>query len=324
MGADIEQMVQRCELCQRHRAAQPREPLCPHPVPSLPWQVVAADLFEFQQKHYLLVVDYYSKFIEVASLNSLTSGTIINQLKNFFGRFGIPQKVVSDNGPQFSAQEFSNFAGHYGFEHVTSSPLYARSNGLVERNVQTVKKLFTKAQEDHTDWQLALLNFRNTPISGEQYSPAQLLMGRRLRTRLPGTDDSLKPETVDHATIKKIRQQKTTKIKEYYDRGTRSLPQLRPDESVRMRDNKVWVPAKVVGVARGDRSYWLTTENGRTYRRNRAQILQRNEDSDEEYEDATPKSPVPRSPQGEREPGGSGIVTRSGRQVRPPQRFSFD
>ena len=72
-----------------------------------------------------------------------------------------------------------------GFSVVTSSPNYAQSNGLAERNVQTIKNLLKKAKEGMKDEQLALLEFRNTPISGLQESPAQLLMSRRLRSTLP-------------------------------------------------------------------------------------------------------------------------------------------
>lgn len=65
MGADIEQMIQSCDICLRHRDAQCREPLQPHAIPDFPWQVIAADIFQIDQRYYLLLVDYYSKFIEI-------------------------------------------------------------------------------------------------------------------------------------------------------------------------------------------------------------------------------------------------------------------
>ena len=77
---------------------------------------------------------------------------------------------------------------------VTSSPHYPKSNGLVERNVQTVKQLLRKADESKQDAFLALLEFRNTPISGMEDSPAELLMSRKLRTRLPTFKSLLEPQ----------------------------------------------------------------------------------------------------------------------------------
>lgn len=111
------------------------------------------------------------------------------------------KKIVTDNGRQFTSDKFKSFSEIWGFVHVTSSPLYPRSNGLVERNVRTVKALMKKSLESSDDWQLALLNFRNTPLTGETYSPAQLLMSRRLNTRLPSGDMKLKPKTIENRSM---------------------------------------------------------------------------------------------------------------------------
>ncbi|XP_037515415.1 uncharacterized protein LOC119391838 [Rhipicephalus sanguineus] len=82
---------------------------------------------------FLLVVDYYSRFPEVVTLRSTTARAVIDALKSVFARHGIPQDVRSDNGPPFSLQEFAAFAASYGFNHATSSPHYAQSNGEAER-----------------------------------------------------------------------------------------------------------------------------------------------------------------------------------------------
>ena len=103
---------------------------------------------------------------------------------------------MSDNGPQFSSSTFSEFAGAYGFRHVTSSPRHPRSNGEAERAVQTVKNLLKKEQDPY----LALLSYRSTPLHNG-YSPAQLLMGRRLRTTVPTLPRLLDPLLPDGTAI---------------------------------------------------------------------------------------------------------------------------
>jgi transposase InsO family protein len=107
------------------------------------------DLFEYNKLPYLLVVDYYSRYIEIAKLSSTTSANVINHIKSIFSRHGIPESVMSDNGPQFSAQIFKDFADSYGFRHITSSPHYPQSNGEAERAVQTVKNLLKKSKDPY-------------------------------------------------------------------------------------------------------------------------------------------------------------------------------
>ena len=129
-------------------------------LPDYPWQKVASDQFFWKGKTYLLVVDYYSRYIEVSPLASTTSQSIIASLKTIFSRFGVPETFISDNGPNYASKDFVNFAKDYGFTHVTSSPLYAQANGEAERAVQTVKRLFDKCSDPH----LALLAYRSTPL----------------------------------------------------------------------------------------------------------------------------------------------------------------
>ena len=116
-------MVTNCSVCADYAKKQPSEPLKPSVPPSLPWKKIGTDLFEFRGEHYLLSVCYRSKFLEVAKLESLRSGAVIEELKRQFGVHGIPAEVVSDNGSQFSSMEFQDFAKDYGFKHTTTSPL---------------------------------------------------------------------------------------------------------------------------------------------------------------------------------------------------------
>ena len=143
------------------------------------WQKVGTDLLEWKKKDYLLVVDYYSRFIEVSKLTSTTAASAITHLKSIFARHGIPQVVVSENGPQYSAAAFSEFSKEYGFTHYTSSPKFPQANGEAERAVKTVKQFLEK----NSDLYMAMLAYRSTPLENG-HSPAELLMGRKLRTTL--------------------------------------------------------------------------------------------------------------------------------------------
>ena len=100
-----------------------REPLRPTPLPDRPWETLGTDLFEIKGKHYLVVVYYYSRWLEI---RNLTSSHVIKELKDSV--HGTPDTVQSDNGPQFSSQEFSRFSSVYGFVHTTSSPYLRQAN----------------------------------------------------------------------------------------------------------------------------------------------------------------------------------------------------
>ena len=156
------------------------------------WSKVGTDLFEYNGVHYLLCVDYYSKWTEVAKLDNLTSGNIICHLKSHFAQYGIPDELINENGPQYASSAFTDFSKSYGFVHTKSSPHFSQANGEAERAVQTINNLLKKSQDPYK----ALLNYRNTPLDGINLSPAQLLMGRRLKASLTTNIDLLKPPTI--------------------------------------------------------------------------------------------------------------------------------
>ncbi|KAI4881647.1 hypothetical protein NFI96_006235, partial [Prochilodus magdalenae] len=112
-------------------------------------------------------------------------------------RHGIPSEVMTDNGPQFASECFTKFIAQWGFTHVTSSLRYAQSNGEAERAVRTIKGLLQKEKDPY----LALLAYRATPLANG-HSPAQLLMGRQLRTTVPVTLSSLNPGWTDIVKLK--------------------------------------------------------------------------------------------------------------------------
>ena len=154
----------------------------PYSLPDYPWQVVGTD-------HFLLIADYFSRYPEVLEMKSTTSRAVIAALQSIFAQRGIPEQVRTDNGPQYASQDFVDFAELYGFEHATSSPMFPQSNGQAERAVQTIKRLLKRSPDPHQP----LLSYRATLMPWCQLSPAELLMGCRIRTIVPQTDQQLVP-----------------------------------------------------------------------------------------------------------------------------------
>ena len=194
MNSEIENSVSKCLICSTYRRSNLREPLLSHPVPQRPWVRVGADLFELNFHSFLVLVDYYSGYIKVEQLRDTKSEVSVKLCKSQFTRYGIPDTLVTDNGPQFSSEAFRDFTHHYGFRYCTSSPHYPQSNGRAEKAVQTIKSLVKKANDDGKDIYLALVELRNTPINEQLGSPAQRLMGRRTRTLLPTSTQLLVPK----------------------------------------------------------------------------------------------------------------------------------
>ena len=158
-----------------------------------------------------------------------TSGTVIKHFKSIFSRHGIPEIVIADNMP-FNSFKTNSFAGEFGFQMKTSSPEYPQSNGQSERAIGTVKQLKRKALEENNDVHLASLHYRNTPVSGMAYSPAQLLMSRNLRDGLPVAEEVLRPKVAERAHQGLLKRQQ--KYEEYSDKGTRELPKLQSGDPV--------------------------------------------------------------------------------------------
>ena len=169
----------------------------------------------------MLVIDSYSHYIEIIKLNNTLSKTVILHNKSIFASHGIPKTIKSDNGPQYSAEEYKRFSDEWGFTHVTTSPYHPQANDLAEKSVQIVKKLLRKAKLDGKDPYLSLLEYRNTCCVHNIGSPAQLCMSHRLNSLLPSTPEQLTPQVIDHNKVMEKFKQNQEVSKEYYDRGAR-------------------------------------------------------------------------------------------------------
>ena len=114
--------------------------------------------------------------------------SVISYMKSQISRYGIPDELISDNGPQFACEEFAQFMKDYDIKHTTSSPYHPQANGQAERTVQTVKRLLVNAKDPYK----ALLDYRNSPLD-TGFSPAQLFLGRTAENNV--TDNIQTPAT---------------------------------------------------------------------------------------------------------------------------------
>ena len=261
-------------------------------------------------------------------LRDTTSKGVIDAIKAIFSRHGIPETLVSDNGPQYSSELFVKFAAEYNFVHVTSSPHYPRSNGHAERSVQTVKNILRKS----SDPLLAMLIYRSTPLPWCKLSPAELLMGRKLRTNLPILPDQLKPKWpyLKEFQMQDDRVKKNRKINFDRQHKAQSLPQIPDDASVWITNERHQpAPGRVIEQAATPRSYIVTTEDGGQVRRNRQHLNIRPENpmtlpGQEEVTQQRQETET-----AEREPvqvqQTQPIMTRSrtGAGIHPPQRYGM-
>ncbi|UYV66983.1 K02A2.6-like [Cordylochernes scorpioides] len=155
--------------------------------PEKPWHRLHMDLAgPFMGRMFLVIVDAYTKWLEIFILKEITSRTIIYHLRQVFARFGLPELLVTDNGRQFVSKEFEEFTKMNGIRHTKTSPYNPSTNGLAERYVREFKTSLRKnSGKDslETNLERFLLAQRAFPQTVMKESPAELLMKRRLKTR---------------------------------------------------------------------------------------------------------------------------------------------
>ncbi|GBL74994.1 hypothetical protein AVEN_243795-1 [Araneus ventricosus] len=243
-----------------------RAPLPTHPVST-------SDIDNAQLMVSLLVQASKSKLdeilLETKNDIELQTSSVVNALKTCFARFGIPEEIFADNGPPFDSKTFIEFCTNWDIFFNPSSPGFPRSNGQVERCVQTVKSSLVKAAQDKNDAHLVLMEYRNTPMDGLP-SPAEILMGRRIRTLIATLPSQYHPHYDCSAVQERLRFRQQRQHK--YDLHSRPLKPLQENQEVVFHLNNQWCKGKVSRVGPQPRSYIIKVYNGGEYRRNRLHI----------------------------------------------------
>jgi hypothetical protein len=146
LDKELETAAKACQRCRENQADPPKAPVQSWPLPSSPWRRLHIDFAgQVNGRMYLVIVDAFSKWPEVMQMSSATASATIASLRQIFARLGLPSCVVSDNGPQFTSEEFAEFVKRNGIRHVTSAPFHPATNGQAERFVQVLKRHLRKA-----------------------------------------------------------------------------------------------------------------------------------------------------------------------------------
>ncbi|XP_003377509.1 putative integrase core domain protein [Trichinella spiralis] len=252
LDSEIENLVRTWELCQQSRASPPHAPVHKWESPRIPWSRIHVELAgPIYGKNFLIVVDAFSKWLEVRVLKNTTSESVISCLRQIFSIHGLPDIIVSDNGTQFTSHIFQEYLNKGGIKHITSASFHPSSNGQAERMVRITKEFLKKMTQ--RDWEYDLANFsfcqHVTPCTTAGKSPAELLMNRRLRTVL----DRLQPDVE----------------LEDLDKNFEKVRTFQTDDQVYARNyssEKTWKPATFV-TQTGPPSYQVQTEDGQLWPR---------------------------------------------------------
>ncbi|XP_014664198.1 PREDICTED: uncharacterized protein K02A2.6-like [Priapulus caudatus] len=236
-----ERTVRDCLSCQMNAVEHAKEPLKMTELPQLPWSEVSVDFANLPSgEHMLVVIDDYSRFVEVEIVSSTAASLVIPKLDRIFSSFGVPTVVRTDNGPPFNRAEFSKFAQYLGFQHRKVTPRWPQANGEVERFMKTLKKVYRCAIAEHKCWKQEvykfLSNYRATH-STTGVPPATLLFGRGVRTRLPETPSTSLQRRDDVDTFVRDRdQEKKQRMKSYADnRGKTRTSRIAVGDTVLVR-----------------------------------------------------------------------------------------
>ncbi|XP_076037654.1 uncharacterized protein LOC143023062 [Oratosquilla oratoria] len=276
INSDIANTVQSCEPCQYLQPSQQKEPILSDDHPTRPFESVSADFFSVAGKSFLVIADRLSGWpVVVPCKGDTTSSNTIRMFCNYFREVGVPLRLRTDGGPQFTSQEFRSFAARWGVRHIVTSPHYPQSNGHAEAAVKAIKHLILKVAPsgniDCEEFDRGLLELRNTPnFTGR--SPAQVLYGHPLRSCVPAHPDAFSTEWQTKA--EECDRRAATQAKDAaarYDSHARELSRLYIGQHVRLQDPKThrWDKVGIVMRVGKARTYEIRTTSGRVLQRNR-------------------------------------------------------
>jgi len=284
MDKMAEQLCQSCHECQLVGQPQNPEPMTRTELPQGAWQHLAADLLgPLPNGDYLfVVVDYFSRFVEVRIVKSTTSLKLIHCLEDIFAVHGLPLSLKTDNAQNLTSREFNQYLKDCGIQHKTSIPLWPQSNGEVERQNRSLLKymkiVYAQGKDIKTELHKYLLAYRTTPHSTTGMTPAEMLFRRKVRTKLP--ELQLVETTEYEWETTRLKDQETKQKGKYYSDTKRRAESsdIKPGDKVLLKqqqNNKLslpFSPALYTVVNKHGQEITVKSEDGVTYRRNVAHL----------------------------------------------------
>ena len=263
LDADIADYTRRCQECICW-FQPPKEPLQAREVPQEPWERIAMDYFYMNGRLYILIFPF------LFQVKTTSFANLKDHLVKLFSVEGIPNEIMSNNGPLFNGKEFSSFLTGLGIRHTTSSPHYPQSNGFIKRQIQTVKRLMEKASSTGRSHQEALTSLRPQPLGAGLPSLAEILHGRSLVTR--------KASPVDLTAVCQSLIALQAKYTKSHDKAKWAKTQqalVIGEEVYFLSGKNEWQIGIVTGTTDTGRSYNILIDEGTSLRRNRSHLKSR-------------------------------------------------
>ena len=254
---DVDTMGKCCAVCLESQTEHRQQPL----------------LAQIKGDKYLLVTDCHSKFYLVEKMHSTTSIAIANTSAQWFSMFRPPRTIATDNGPQYVVQPYEYMCSKWNIKHTTTSPRYPQSNGLIERQVRTVKGFIQKCAKTGNDMLMALQQHRCTPLDSNLSSPSEILFNRPIRTMLPSHHPTLMHQN-QQQTNEQLQQHIDRMIGDHDQRAGPELPAWHAGQRVWILNKEThhWSPGEIVDKCTAPRSYIVQTPNDTRLRRTRSHL----------------------------------------------------
>jgi hypothetical protein len=239
------------------------------PVPTAPGMAIASDYFQSHGKEYVLFVDLFSSWTEYFKVSSRRPETLMNKLRQFMTRNGIPRIFYSDKGSAYESFEFKSFCNDWGVELITCSGEYPQGNGTAEAAVKRVKKWLSGAKNED-ELSKAILAWHQTPLVDGRPTPAQIHLGRNVRDELI---QRVEPCKIPWEDVRLWRSAQKENNARTYNKSARDLPDLSVGERVFVSIHGKWRQATIEDKAQRPRSYVLRlSDTGARIERNRVHL----------------------------------------------------